>query len=290
MSLRIGSALIEAPPLPSGDDCDVQAWRLPDGPVWAYAHHVDSDRWLQLPSVGSFLLGGAADTITAFPEPGVPEEALCDAYRRIVLPIAFQAHGGEVLHASAVRAPAGVVALCADSQGGKSTTAFALSRRGFRLWADDALGLEFTGGGVAAVMLPFVLRLRPASARHFFGTERAADHMPAAEDDGAHQPPAPLAAVFFLERVGRGRSDSVPEATRVKQSYAFARALAQAGCFTLQDPRRKELMMRHYLELSASVPFFTLRVPAGFDQLGDALDCIETTLAEQPRSAVNAAR
>ncbi len=278
-SLRIGSPSVDVPALPTRGDPAVQSWRLSDGTIWAYAHRAGGKQWLQLPDVGSFHLDGGADTVTAFPESGVSEETLRDAYRRIVLPISFQARGGEVLHASAVRGPTGVIGFCAESQGGKSTTAFALSRRGYRLWADDALALDFSRHGVSAVMLPFLLRLRPASARFFFGTERTADRSPASTDDyGAPEDPAPLGAVFFLNREPGERRDFAHTAVPVAPADAFVRLLVQAGCFTLQDAERNELMMRHYLELSASVPFFALRLPGRLEQLGEVVDRIEEML------------
>ena len=154
--------------------------------------------------MGSFLLRDRYNDVTVFPEVGVDDEALHDAYRRIVVPIAFQTHGGEVLHASAVRGPLGVVAFCADSLGGKSTMAYAMGRGAYRVWADDAVAIDFSRGTIAAVMLPFVLRLRPSAAQFFLGTERTAEHDPIGAVEEPRQAPgskAPLTAVFFLERI-----------------------------------------------------------------------------------------
>ena len=51
-------------------------------------------------------------SITAYPEPGARLSSVWDVYRRSVLPMAMQAAGWEVLHASGIVAAGGVVAFC----------------------------------------------------------------------------------------------------------------------------------------------------------------------------------
>ena len=121
----------------------VEAWRMPDGTVWAYSYLVGGERWLELPEWGAFC---ETDTTTSrcFPR-------WASMTKRCTMRTAeswfrsFQTHGGEVLHASAVRGPLGVVAFCADSLGGKSTMAYAMGRGAYRVWADDAVAIDFSG-------------------------------------------------------------------------------------------------------------------------------------------------
>ncbi len=67
-----------------------------------------------------------------------------------VLPNVSLALGREALHACAVQAPDGVVAIAAPSGTGKSTLAAELMRRGALPFADDVLPLARRGGGVEA--------------------------------------------------------------------------------------------------------------------------------------------
>src|SRR5690606_18526516 len=90
-----------------------------------------------------------------------------DSYQRCVLPLVLQAAGTEVLHASAVLTPRGVLALCAESGTGKSTLAYGLSRRGYPLWADDAVAFEADETCTNAMPLPFALRLQRDAVRFF---------------------------------------------------------------------------------------------------------------------------
>jgi hypothetical protein len=67
-----------------------------------------------------------------------------------VLPSVGVLLGNETLHAAAVRAPDGAVAIMAPSGAGKSTLALELMRRGWPLLADDALALTRGQDGVRA--------------------------------------------------------------------------------------------------------------------------------------------
>jgi len=67
-----------------------------------------------------------------------------------VIPSIAVMRGYEALHAAAVDSPGGVVAIMAPSGSGKSTLALELLRRGWPLFADDALTLSQAGGEVRA--------------------------------------------------------------------------------------------------------------------------------------------
>ncbi len=80
-------------------------------------------------------------TSSHFPTEASPD-SIEDTYRRGVLPLVLQLRGHEVLHASAVSTASGLLVLCGVSGTGKSTFAYGLSRRGYPLWADDAVVLD----------------------------------------------------------------------------------------------------------------------------------------------------
>src|SRR5919106_5320553 len=142
-----------------------------------------------------------ATPVNDAPEVEVWRDSILDAYYRSVLPMALQAQGAEVLHASAVLTPRGVLALCARSGTGKSTLAYGLSRRGYPLRADDAVAFENSGAQINVRPLPFSIRLRPDAAAFF---DQA--HVPlslALMPDSVTQVEerlTPLAALIVLER------------------------------------------------------------------------------------------
>jgi len=217
-----------------------------------------------MPGLASFRFMATGDVV-AVDRRGAAEARIRDAFQRSVLPLVLQARGLEVLHASAILTDRGVVALCAVKETGKSTIAYALSRRGYPLWADDAVAMQIEERAVRAHPLPFSIRLRPASAAHF---GKKAGPAPTLQPSAA-----PLAALFVLVR-----DESIAEGAMVRRltaGAALTAILTHAYCFTLADQDRKGRMMEQYLAVIARVPVFEARFGAGLDRLPSILDAIE---------------
>ncbi len=248
-----------------------QEWRDPHGALLACCYSHDGQHRIDLPGLANFFFRRDAEVVQAAPYPPARPTIIADTYHHSVLPVVLQALGSEVLHASAVLTDRGVVAFGAVSGAGKSTVAFGLGRRGYAIWADDALAMETTAPP-RCVPLPFGIRLRPA-AMSFFNNGSTA--VPVAGRDGQRQPgqrPA-LAAICILGRA-TGLGDRVA-VERLRPSAAFAAVLPHAYCFSLRDPDRKQQMMQHYLDLISRVPLFQIRFEAHLDRLPALLDVIE---------------
>ena len=246
----------------------------------ATCHTTGGQYRVDVAGVGSFHFDALAATVTAHPRGSIPWNVIQEAYDRSVLPIVLQARETEVLHASAVRLR-GVVAFCGVSGTGKSTLAFALSRRGHPLWADDAVAVGFRDSSVVAFPLPFELHLRPRAAQ-FFGPVRptaGAGSLAGPADRSA----APLAAVCVLSRCEEDLDDD--HGVRIEQlraSEAIPALLAQAYCFSLEDLDRKRRMVERYMLLAARVPVFALRFRPRFELLPRVLDQVERLFARGP--------
>jgi hypothetical protein len=267
LRLEIGTAG-KGPAVPP----EATVWRDYDGRVGAFGFTVDGDHWMRLPGVGSFRFSDGGEQVTSFAERGVPADAVRDAYRRTVLPMALQALGWEVLHASAVRMRRGVVALCAVSRTGKSTVAYALSRRGHRLFADDAVPYDLTGATPRAIPLPFELHLRAESASFFDMSESA----PSEKDDGEV---VPLAALCVLERADPATLGGPVRVRPLSPTASFPRVLAHAYCFDLESAERRGRMVERYLELVSRVPVFEVHLWPGLHNLGHVVDAIERAVS-----------
>jgi len=274
LKLTIADAAIQS--LPDIADPQVQVWRENDGSVCAYGHNVDGAHWMHLPELASFCFSEDVDGVTAIPHPPIRENLILDAYRRNILPMVLQVRGWEMLHASAVLTPYGAVALCAVSGTGKSTTAFALSRQGWPLWADDAVGFDTSDPeGVKATALPFSIRLRPEAAR-FFDYDPKAPRLDQDRDgvkDQVEAKSAPLAALLVLDRTRDGGETAV-RIRKLSSSQAFLDVLTHAYCFSLHNVERKRSMMRHYLDLAGRVPVFKVCFQPGFETLPAVVDGI----------------
>ena len=265
------------PPQPDPPGGEVEVWRDRDGVLCAYGYTVGRHAWMHLPDVASFSFDRDSNRVTAIPHASVRPAVIRDAYHRSVLPMILQAHHTEVLHASAVLAQHGVIALCATSGTGKSTHAAGLGRRGYRVWADDAVAVAASESGFDALPLPFTIRLRPSAAALFRGVPvtDAALH-----SDAAEMKLAPLAAVCVLERAdGLRRAVKIE---RLRPAPAFPAVLAHAYCFSFRDLTRKRQMVQQYLDLTARVPVFAVRFESGLDKIPMILDAIERVINERP--------
>jgi hypothetical protein len=241
-----------------------EVWHDVHGRPVGYGHA--GDRWLHLPGVATFRF--SSEGVEAVANGEVAVARIRDAHRRLVLPLALQALGQEVLHASAVVFDAGAVAFCAGSGTGKTTVAYSLALRGHPPCADDAVAVDLTGRrGPEVIPLPFALRLRPASAS-FYG--RDAQPMPVQHPSARR----PLAAVCVLERRDEGGG-----LRRLGSAEAFRALLAHAYVFGLNDDARKRHMVKHYLRLASQVPVFQVRLASGLSTLTGTLDEIEQAVA-----------
>jgi len=249
-------------PLPSAAEGRLQVWRE-QNQVCAYGYAADGARWIHVPDLATFRLGRE---VVAFTLPSAYPDLIKDAFERNVLPMAIQALGGEALHASGVVGSSGVVALCGESGTGKSTLACALSARGYRLWADDAVAFEAGDAAVVAVPLPFRLRLDADSA--------------AALGDGyaavsTNTPATPLAAAVILSRDRAGPLSVRP----LTGGDALAAALEQGYCFDPDDPGRTKGMIEAYLELVGRVPIVEVRFEPGWERLDGVVGVLEQIAA-----------
>ena len=260
-------------------DPAVQTRHNSDGSIWAYSYESGSERWMSVPGIASFRFGSHGGRVVAVPEPRTPpvsRATIEDAYHRAILPMALQAHGQEVVHASAVYVEDGVVAFSGRSQTGKSTLAYGMHRRGYRVWADDTLVFDASANPVRVIPYPHRLRIRAEAAAYFDLHElKRRDSSSWTALEQAQSEPAPLACVFLLERVAE--TSSPVETVRLTPAEAFSGVLEHAYWFRL-DPERTRRMIGKYLALATQVPVFRLRFGTTLDHLPETLDQVQSVV------------
>ena len=267
---------------PAWDDSDpaVRSQRNLDGTIWAYSYAAGSERWMHVPGIASFRFGSRAEEAVVVPEPGTPPVSRAiieDTFQRAVLPMALQAHGEEIIHASAAIIEEGVVAFCGRSQTGKSTVAYGLHRRGHRVWADDALVFDASAEIVHVIPYPHRLRIRAEAADYFDLHElRRHDTSSWIALEQAQDEPARLACIFLLER--EAQASTPVETVRLTPAEALAGVIEHAYWFRLDDAERTRRMIGKYLVLATQVPVFRMRFQAALDQLPEMLDKAESVV------------
>jgi hypothetical protein len=252
-------------------------WYNLDRSVCAYVYSINGLKCLDFPHIALYLLDNNSYEITAIPTKSADTTLVEDTFRRLVLPMQMQLAGMEVLHASAVLMNAGVIALCANSGTGKSTTAFALSRRGYRVFADDVVPFELRPSETRANSLPFRVRLR-ADAANYLDHQYAHRYSKNSHAERLHQidhATAPLRLIIILRRSLVSMDLRDTEVRQMKPQESFLAILRHAWCFSLIDEDRKALMIKQYLDLVSRIPVYEISFKADLTKINSLLDTIE---------------
>ena len=251
---------------PEAADGEVEVWAGNDG-FEAYGYTAGGYCWAHFPGAASFRFLPDHGAVVALPDTTGSPDSIEDTYLRGVLPLVLQLRGQEVLHASAVSTPRGLVVLCGVSGTGKSTFAYGLSKRGFPLWADDAVVLDVAAADTGALQVPFRLRLH-ADAATFFGGDAEKQSTAAT---------TPSRSSFHALLILQPQAESLPlvRISRLAPTAAFVGLLPHAYYFGLSDPARKASMLDRYLRIASSVPTFELRYRPGLGDISTVLDEIE---------------
>lgn len=214
--------------------------RQPDGSVnFRIEAHPESGYLISGPEYGAHLLSADGSRVTCAPE-GHPEGAWQRLLIAQVLPFAALLHGLEVFHSSAIVHRGEAVAFLGSSHTGKTSLALELCRRGASFLADDVLALESAGDRLLAHAGTPVAGLDHAEAERLEEIERFPRERIVAVNDrellvqiaGAPEP-APLRALFFLER----RADG-PEQPRFEPTTDTQLLLTATFNFVLATPER----------------------------------------------------
>jgi len=263
-----------------GDFVGGQVWHDLQGGVWSRCQEAPDGRFvIDLPGVARFCVDGRRGEVSVTPHRPHTEESLRDTYFRSVVPLALQALGTEVLHASAVQTDVGVVAFCAESRMGKSTLGYLLAERGYPLWSDDTVAFREEGGVTRTFPIPFKSRLRPATTS-FLRARSGSVPAPPWLDPGAGQQEAPpLAAICILDRV-EAPLPSLVQLSPLSGATALSTLLTHAYCFSMQRQEMRQRMVRNYLDLIAAVPIFRLTFQSGLERVSEVLDHVEQALGE----------
>jgi len=244
----------------------VREWTGPTGAVGVRAYVGTAWSWIVLDGVATYRFRRGSNKVEALPAKQASPATVEDYYRRHILPLVMQSNGLEVLHASAILCNRGAVGFCGDNGTGKSTIAYALSRRGFPHYADDVLVMQPVRGGIDALSLPFLPRLRVPTTEHF-GND---GYTNLAYDLPSHSERSPLRALFILERAEDDRTDAQIE--RLHGVEALTAVLPHAQRFDTISVSSRKRSLRNYLDVTAVVPIFSVRFANAFERLDGLLD------------------
>jgi hypothetical protein len=262
LDVRRADALPEVP-------ARAEVWRNREGTPVAYGYTEHGQHWISLPEQVAFCVSPETNVVRAVALPEASQDLIVHQFRGRGLPLALQALGWEVMHASAIWTPSGAVAFCGPSGSGKSTHVYAMWRRGYPALGDDAVAFRVSEGRITILPLPFEVKLEPASAEFFTRKGGLNGDLPEARPE-----PSSFSTLFALEQVDAAEVDGF-EITKLPLAPALKTFLINSYCFDPRDEARRADMVLRYLELVGQVPTFRLRYSPDFDRLPDVLDAIE---------------
>jgi hypothetical protein len=213
--------------------------RQPDGSVnFQIEAHPQAGYLTFGPEYGTYLLSADGSRVTCAPG-GHADGAWQRLLIAQVLPFAALLHGLEVFHASAIVHRGEAVAFVGPSHAGKTSLALELCRRGASFLADDVLALESRTNELLGHPGTPIAGVDHAEAERTRATDSSAKDVVAVnarerlvQMEGATEP-APLGALFFLER----RADG-PEQPRFEPTADTQLLLAATFNFVLATPAR----------------------------------------------------
>jgi hypothetical protein len=214
--------------------------REPDGGViFRIETHADHGYLISGREYGAHLLSADGRSLRCCPE-GRPASAWQRLLIAQVLPFAALLQGLEVLHSSAVVRDGRGLAFLGPSGAGKTSIALELCSRGASFLADDVLALEVRGTGLVAHPGTQLASVDEAQTRRMRADEELTPERIIEIDPrerlvrmaGAAEP-APLAALFFLDRRAAG-----PAGPRFEPAADAQLLLSATFNFALTTPER----------------------------------------------------
>lgn len=235
----------------------------------------DGDYRLAWGELGTLRIRAGREVI-AEPQPTAPRGLLPHVLLGAGIASAIVQRGGLPLHAAAARFGQGVVALCADSGGGKSTLSAHLHRRGLALHADDVLAVPAGEGPFEVFPGSCRQRLYPDSLR---ALGIAHGHLPPIYEGspklaldciaGVRAAPLPLRGLVVL---GDGETHALE-----RLDAASAALLLMRQVFTLPNfiySLSAQVMLDRAAAVARSVPVYRLLRPRDIGQLDRSVECL----------------
>ena len=250
----------------------VRLWRA-DGPDGLHL-------WLQYRTrIGrlDFLLGPGVQTLSVYWPSSVSFSDVQSYFVGPVFACLLRRRGTLCLHASVVAHRGSALAIIGDKGTGKSTTAAALVRDGWRMLADDVGALCFDPERILVSPGYPRMRLTPDVARELFGDQRKLSpvyshedkqylHLDAEAPCGGFLPRSvPLAGIFFLgSRLPNGEPNAEPIGAR---PGLISLAKNTIGNYVVIDATAKARELGQMSSLVKTVPMHRLSCPEGIDAL-----------------------
>ena len=155
---------------------------------------------------------------------------------------------------------------------GSRRLAYALGRRGFEVWADDAVAFKVDGGEIAAIPLPFALRLRRRRRRIL---RCAPPRWNGRQTARRRRCGIRRSALVRSHRFHCSSEVGPRRSSRLSARESLPAVLYHSFYFSLDESSTVRRMGTQFLELIAEVSVFRVSLRPGLDAMADLLDDLE---------------
>jgi hypothetical protein len=208
-----------------------------------------------------------------------------------IMGFALSRQGITCLHGSVVEVDAFAIGLCGPAGAGKSTTAAAFARRGFRVLSDDVVILDKLQHQFAVRPSYPVLRLWPDSVQHLYGSAEALPLLtPNWEKRGLHlggragryqHRALPLGALYLLG--GRERALDEPRIEAARGAAALMGLVANDFVSLVLEKEELARNFKVLCQLGEHVPIRRVTAPDNPEKLADIPSAIVDDFRRQGR-------
>ena len=240
-------------------------WFDGDDNVSARIYRDTLTHWIDWTGLGVFAASRDASSIRVWPRDSSNAIAAIEHARERLPALLMQTRSCQVLHAAAVGIKGQAIAIAGASGNGKSTLAFALSQRGHRHLADDAVVIRLIDGCPYVVCFPFRPQLRGASASMSAGHPQVVH--------GSDEP-VPLGAVILLSQSANATGCSVE---RITGPGAWTALTAHAHAFDERDRDVRASIVDAFAKVTSVAPIFRLTYQPRFESLTALASIVEDT-------------
>jgi hypothetical protein len=250
-------------------------WDAPDGTAAASFGRAAGGYFVRFPECADVWIA-AEGPIRYRPAPAMDARTIDAVIAHQVIPLALDARGQMVLHASAIAVDGRAVAFVAAPGTGKSSLAAAFEELGRQIVADDCVVVRLEGAP-SVTGLSSVIRLRGASAEFFAsGCPDARGKMVrVGETSWRGDESFLLDAIVELKPV---EPDAPPRLIRRHGRDSIAGLLPNIFRIDPYDRVRLQRELLDVTRLATSVEQFVLHVPRSLERLGDVAQTVERWL------------
>lgn len=225
-----------------------------------------TDLQIEVPWAGRYRVFGDS-RIDVEPVPSADEQTVGLYITDLILSFLLRRHPFLTLHGSAVSGPQGALVFLGNRGSGKSTTAAAMARSGYKILCDDVVPVA--AGPVVFPGIPYP-RLLPDAYERLVGDISQASHLFDGIDKyrielEASHTPALLHGVFILEPAEIGNLEIMPLRGGAKMAAMFPHICSSPG---IDDSRN---LFSRSIALLGQGPVFKIKRPIAANSLDELI-------------------